>query len=415
MSGQRTGFAFLLTGPIIMTSGNKFIRIALVASYPAQSVLSADLIKPGHRTRPTHPLSWVRSLAAGLRQFDDLEIRVFTYSRAVWRTCAGEENGVPFTVVPQYEPARLKCFHLYLPARLMVGMHIRRYKPHLVHGFGTETCNGVIASDFGRRGIVMIQGIHEKLAPYYDRMSRVECGIRGFLESQALRRVAGAIVETAYGARWLEQRQFMGKVAVIPHAVNPEFFKVKPQYSTPEILCIGTLSQIKGQDSAIRALAATRDPTIRLALIGYGPTRQPLEKMARDLGVAARVEFCGFLSRPALMERMKTARALAMLSRMDSSPNVITEAHAAGLPVIGTRAGGIPDMIEEGHDGFLVDVDDFRDAAEKMDLLVAHPSLCREMGEKGREKVRTLNDPGRVAILHREFYAAVLHNSLTSQ
>lgn len=398
-----------------MTAPPKKIRIALVAPYPAQMVLPSHQIKPRYRTQAAHPASWVRSLSAGLDQFDDLEIQVFTYSRAVWRTCFGSENGVPFTVVPQYDPARLKCFHLHFPARLMVGLHIRRYKPDLIHGFGTETCYGVIASDFRERGIVMVQGIHEKLAPYYDRMSALESRIRSALETRVLKRVGGAIVETAYGARWLEERQFKGQVAVIPHAVNPEYFDVKPEYTSPEILCIGTLSRIKGQDTAIRALAAARDLSIRLVLIGYGLARQYLERLALELGVASRVEFCGFLSRTALMERMKVARTVAMLSRMDSSPNVITEAHAAGLPVIGTRAGGIPNMIEDGGDGFLVDVDDYRGAAEKFDLLAANPSLCRAMGEKGRRKVRILNDPEYVARLHRDYYKSVLHNNLVSQ
>lgn len=320
------------------------------------------------------------------------------------RTVDADEKNVVFTFIRQFEPARLKSYLLYLPARIRVGRAIRRFNPDLVHGFGTETCFGVIASDFGARGIVMIQGIHEKLAALYDGMGRLDCFLRGRLEEHILRRVGGAITENQFGANWLAQKKFRGRVAIIPHGVNPEFFHLTPEFSEPEILCVGTLSRIKGQDTALRAIAAMRNRHARLVLVGLGLLQARLEQLADELGIRDRVEFCGFLSRAELIERMKKARALAMLSRMDTSPNVITEAHAAGLPVVATRAGGIPEMVEDGQDGFLVPIDDAQAAAQRFDVLLENVALARQMGERGRKKVRVLNDPMRVAWLHREFY-----------
>ena len=93
---------------------------------------------------------------------------------------------------------------------------------------------------------------------------------------------------------------------------------------------------------------------------------------------------------------------------MDTSPNVITEAHAVGLPVIGTAAGGIPDMIDDGRDGFIVPIDGSEAMALRMEHLLSDPQRCEEMGRSGRKKVRELNDPVRVAEKHVDFYREII-------
>ncbi len=387
-----------------MEPNKKPLRIALVAPYPAQMVLPPERIKPAYRNRPVHPAPWVRSLTTALRKREDVEFRVFTHSRAVNSVVDGEENGVPFTVIPQYEPGRVDCWHLHLPARLQFRLYLNRYRPDLVHGFGTESSYGLIASEQRAPGVVFIQGIQTELARFYQHYSKITKWLRIQLERRVIRRSSGLIAETKFAEAWVRRMNPRVEVVVIPHAVNPEFFEVESDYSCNDCLCVGTLNHHKAVDTAIRAVAAARVPDWRLIIIGDGPLRSPLKQLARDLGVAHRVEFCGYRSRSQIIERMKTARALVILSRMDTSPNILTEAHAAGLPVVGSRAGGIPDMIEEGRDGFLVDVDDHLAAAEKLDLLCSDVELCRRLGKAGRDKVRWLNDPDRIADLHVQFY-----------
>ena len=107
---------------------------------------------------------------------------------------------------------------------------------------------------------------------------------------------------------------------------------------------------------------------------------------------------------------MNSARALIIASHMDTSPNVVTEAHAAGLPVLGSNAGGIPDMIAHGVDGFVAPVDDIEAFAKHLEILLGDPALCRKLGEAGREKVRVLNDPHRIADEHIALYRELLAN-----
>ena len=105
---------------------------------------------------------------------------------------------------------------------------------------------------------------------------------------------------------------------------------------------------------------------------------------------------------------MEKSNLLVIGSRMDTSPNVITEAHAVGLPVIGTAAGGIPDMIDDGRDGFIVPTDDSEAMALRMEYLLSDPQRCAEMGWVGLEKVREVNDPVRIVEKNVDFYREIL-------
>jgi glycosyltransferase involved in cell wall biosynthesis len=93
---------------------------------------------------------------------------------------------------------------------------------------------------------------------------------------------------------------------------------------------------------------------------------------------------------------------------MDTSPNVITEAHAIGIPVIGTRVGGIPEMIVHEVDGFLVDGNDATTMASYMNDILDDPQKAQRMGAMGRKKVQILNDPARIAAANRNFFSEVL-------
>lgn len=386
----------------------KKIKIALVAPYPAQFVLDEKKIKPAYRNRLGHPASWVRSLTTSLAKRDDVEIKVFTHSRAVSSVQEGEENGVRYIVIPKYEPARIGSYHLHWPARIQFRKQIKVYAPDIVHGFGTESAYGMIAVEQDVPGIVFVQGIIDELWPFLDRFSMVQKKLLRGLERRVVKNATGLIAETGFAKRWAESMNPAVEVVEIPHIVNPEFYGVVPDYSSNECLCIGTIHRIKAVDTAIRAMARVKDESLRLSVIGYGPQLKEMKSLSKSLGVADRVEFCGHMSREQIMGKMSTARMLTILSRMDTSPNVLSEAHAAGLPVIGTRTGGIPDMIDDGQDGFLVDVDDAKAVAKKMDLLSGNLNLCREMGESGREKVSWLNDSDRIAGEHVKFYHEIL-------
>lgn len=381
------------------------LRVAMVAPYPAGAVLPSDRVKPKYRQE--HAAPWVRALCGALAKRTDVVFRVFVHSRAVTAHAEGEEHGVSYTFIPKREPYRTDPFHLYWPARLAVLPHVRAFRPDVVHGFGTESCYGVLATAQPAPSVVFIQGIMARYAPFLD-FPRAFMALARHIERDVARRATLLVAETNFARDWALEVAPHARVRLIPHAANPEFLGVAPDFTSPTLLAIGGLDRRKGIDTILRAFARCAGPRDRLRIVGDGASRSAYESLAAGLGIADKVHFTGNLNRDGVLRELAGARALVIGSRMDTSPNVVTEAHAAGLPVVGTRAGGIPEMIDDGQDGLLVPVDDPAAMADAIAPLLRDPDLCSRMGGAGRKKVAELNDPDRIAQLHVECYRVIV-------
>ena len=381
------------------------IRIAFIAPYPASALLPEDAVKPKYR-HAEHPATWVRLLAEHIGEMKGVELRVFVDSRAVTTTHQASLCGVPFVYVPKQEPIRSDPYHLFTPSYLRLRKTIESFHPHVVVGFGIESGCATIASYFNVPSVFFIQGIMEVTNPFRP-ISAVSKKMTEAIERRTVRKVDALIAETGFARGWALTVDPRASVTVIPHPLNPDFLGVEPDRNSKRILCVGTLHEIKGPDTVIRAFAGLKDTQSELIMVGSGALRDRMATLAAELGVAARVTFKGQCSTGDVMKEMAAARVLAIGSRMDTSPNVVTEAHAAGLPVVGTTAGGIPDMVDHGVDGYLVRVEDHAGMTNYLDRLLADEALARSLGEAGREKVRHLNDPRRVSAEHVAFYRDV--------
>jgi len=144
----------------------------------------------------------------------------------------------------------------------------------------------------------------------------------------------------------------------------------------------GILQRKKGLFTLLDALKQT--PGIVFQVIGDGPLREPLESKARELGLT-NVEFRGHLSR----EELQTAIAGAGFGVLPSEwyencPYTIMELMATGKPVIGTRLGGIKELVRDGENGLLFQPGDSADLAGKMEQLARSPKRALEMGQLAR-------------------------------
>lgn len=380
------------------------LKIAMVGHYPAAEVVSPASLRSRHR--PEHPASWLRALAEGMREQEAVVPVIFSLSRRVRRRVSASVGGIDIHFIPQILPARLDWHTLCLFNALQLRSALRRVNPDVVHAFGIETGDAVSVSWLPFRKTCFIQGIIEEYAPYVDR-GPIEQKLRIALERRTIRKLDGAVAETEFAGRWAESRGGRN-IARIPHALNVEFMRAQPSnVSAPVAICAGTLSRLKAYDTAIRAFARVRVPGARLLIIGDGPERATLERVARQAGLTDRVAFRGRLGRNEIIQEMQHARLLCVPSRMDTSPNILTEGHALGLPVIGCAVGGIQEMIDDGRDGYLVARDDVCAMGTRMHELLAKPDVARSMGMAGRRKVAEINDPARVASMHVAFFREV--------
>src|SRR3954454_20465118 len=134
-------------------------------------------------------------------------------------------------------------------------------------------------------------------------------------------------------------------------------------------------------------------PNAELVIAGKGPLQAHLEELAEELGVVDKVHFVGFLSQKELLDLYASSHAFLHPSEtppdqnQEGIPNSILEAMATGLPVLATRHGGIPEAVEEGRCGWLVEERDFEALAATMKNLVRSPFAFREMGALASESV----------------------------
>ena len=118
----------------------------------------------------------------------------------------------------------------------------------------------------------------------------------------------------------------------------------------------GRLGPQKALGMALEAVAAV--PGVTLVVAGDGPDRVALERQARELGLETRVRFLGSVSREQVLRLFRAADASVLSSAWENFPHTVVEALAVGCPVIATAVGGVPEVIREGENGFLVPAND---------------------------------------------------------
>lgn len=144
-------------------------------------------------------------------------------------------------------------------------------------------------------------------------------------------------LEAAYGVR-------AGVVEVVPNGVDTDFFRPAPDPGAAErgrtILYVGRLGYRKGLGRLLDAFAlVAADADLELALVGEGPLAEPLARQARDLGIAGRVRFPGFLGREELRAEFRSAACVVNPADYESGPLTLLEAMACGTPVVSTPTG----------------------------------------------------------------------------
>ena len=150
---------------------------------------------------------------------------------------------------------------------------------------------------------------------------------------------------------------------------------------------IGRMTAVKRTDDVLVAFKRLRDEGVDavLCMVGDGPDRQDLERRAHELGIVRDTLFLGYQEDVAPF--YAAFDALVLPSSNEGTPVSAIEALAAGRPVVATRVGGVPDVVQEGDDGFLVEPGATDDLADRLAQLARDPELRERMGRAGRERV----------------------------
>jgi glycosyltransferase involved in cell wall biosynthesis len=200
----------------------------------------------------------------------------------------------------------------------------------------------------------------------------------------------------------------------IPAEQNGDRAETRRQLGVPEgrfvVGWVGRMTGIKRTDDVLLGFRKLREQGVDavLCMVGDGPDRDQIELRARELGIVKHTLFLGYQEEVA--PYFAAFDAMVLPSANEGTPVTAIEALAAGRPVVATRVGGVPDVVREGEDGFLVEAGDTDALAERLARLAKDDALRQRMGAVGRARVlpryaveRLLDDMDR---LYRELLAA---------
>jgi glycogen(starch) synthase len=187
--------------------------------------------------------------------------------------------------------------------------------------------------------------------------------------------------------------EISSRSSIICNGVNNPTVVPEPlPIRSPRLLCLGRLDSQKGFDLAVEAYASvvTRFPQSRLTIAGDGPERLVLERRIVELGLTRAIELIGWVAPDLVPSLINGATMVIMPSRWEGFPSVALQAAMMGRPIVGTRVGGLPDIVAHRKTGFIVDPEDTKALGEAVISLLENPELAVEMGKAGRHRVQKL-------------------------
>ncbi|GAB6059670.1 glycosyltransferase family 4 protein [Desulfonatronum parangueonense] len=193
--------------------------------------------------------------------------------------------------------------------------------------------------------------------------------------------------------------------------IATEAFRKTGYTQNGSILCVGHPYDVKGVDVLLQAfnLIFSDYPDVTLKIIGHCEDRDRYERLATGND---KISFRNGMFFEKIVSEFENCRFLVLPSRTESMGRVLIEAMACGKPVIGSRVGGIPEVIAENETGLLFESENPSDLAQKMRILLDDPSLAMRMGEAGHERARTIFSPQRYGRLYNAFLEQVMKGEM---
>jgi glycosyltransferase involved in cell wall biosynthesis len=281
-----------------------------------------------------------------------------------------------------------------------VAERMRAVSPAIVHAqFGWGGVSGVaVARHLGVPCVATFHGTDVTVVPVTGTGGKGWRGPRGHAYIRMFERLDAAIAVSDFIAAKLRALGFAGAIEVIPAGVQLDrmpFRDAEPD-GEPRILYVGRLTPQKGLAVLLEAMPLILEtaPTAYLEVIGGGPIRDELERLAQRLGVIAQTSFRGALPRREdVLAGLRAAHVFVMPSRAmpdgqaEGSPVVTKEAQAVGVPLVATDTGGIAETVPPEHRADLVPSDDPAALAEAVTRLLADTRARRQRAERAREWV----------------------------
>lgn len=211
---------------------------------------------------------------------------------------------------------------------------------------------------------------------------------------------ADAVIALTNHMKGMLQKSCSKNISIIPNSLNVEKFRLASKGVNQErlriekedgiVLFVGTLNPVKGVKYLIEAFKEINlnVPKTRLLLVGDGPERRNLEDIVNDNGLQEKINFIGRVGNDDVPKYMSIADVFVLPSLSESFGMVNLEAMACGLPIVATRVDGVPEVVKDGENGFLVEPGNPGQIAAKVIFLLKNDEAREKMGRVNKEKAK---------------------------
>ncbi|HXF59506.1 MAG TPA: glycosyltransferase family 4 protein [Candidatus Saccharimonadales bacterium] len=211
------------------------------------------------------------------------------------------------------------------------------------------------------------------------------------VERYAHRRCAAGTAVSEEVAAVLRQKGFSKRIEVVPHGIDPGDYPATPRGPRPPVVgFVGRLLRQKGADLLLRAVASLPHPRPGLAILGDGPEREALGKLAEELGIQDQTRFLPAASHGDVMKTLAAIDVLVLPSRTtprwkEQFGRVLIEGMAAGCVVVGSSSGAIPEVI--GDAGLVFEEESVESLAGAVRRALEEQGLAETLRSRGRRRV----------------------------
>ena len=382
------------------------LRVAVVTRFPyTQAEAFSGLVQVSLR------------LCNALVQRDDIDLHVVSISDKITKIEQRQQNGYTVTFLPRGTGA-IYYGSLCFSAAFAIRQTLHHLKPDVVHAQAVaETVIGSILSDLPT--VTTIHGVYqfETASEGSSLEAKIARRIIVLNERWYVRRVKDVISCSPYVTRFVQQRNPNARFYDISNPIDPAFFTVDIQQTKPQphtILLLGSVSHRKGHDVMVKALSLlTKDfPDIQLSIVGNEVEAafvSTVKQMIHDNHLSSHVRWLGSISQEQLLEEMKQHQIVCLPSRGETLPMALSQAMTVGNLCVASDAGGIPDMIQDGINGFLFPSENATALAETLTTVM---NLSHEQIERLRQQNRAFAEktynPDSVAQQSVDVYRTVL-------
>ena len=384
------------------------IKIALLGSFPQFPYRH----KINFRSqRPNLVTSWNVNLAYALAQNPLLEVHFFT-NAALWRTKTLRDKNLIIHFIGH--PPFLSILNLITQMRFSL-MHIKwllkKIKPDLVHGIGTDHEYGFIATQLEYPSVITVHGVMKQVAKKHPNLGW-SSPIKLFakFEKKAINNTKNLISINKYVTN--QFKEYSNTTFQIENPISQIFFS-KPMWETYHIAFVSMFDERKRLLTLISACKILKNKFSNLKVHIYGSSKSTAYKKKADAlifkyGLCSNIIFKGQYTQADLAEEMSQMSVLALTSIEETAPMVISEAMALGKPIVATDVGGIKYMIKDGITGYIIPPDNIKILAEKLSMVLSNHSLRFSMGKNAKKIAQSLYHPTIVAKKTTNAYLKIL-------